>query len=162
MFHALKFLCLPTFVLAVLVSQAQGVEMLFGPRDGADGPVKVVANEVVFNQQDGVVEFVGDVSVTQGDIILKSDRAEAFSNKDDASKIDLILVSSGVYLETGQGTASANSGEYDLIEGIIKLVGEVTIRAGEVEFSAGGLHYDVKSGLSRLIDNASALVKGEN
>ena len=162
MLRAFKALCLQTIVIAVLAGQSQGVEMSFGPDDAANGPVKVVSEEVLFDQENGVVEFVGEVRVTQGDVILTSNHAKAYSNKNNKSRVELIVLNSDVYLETGQGIATANFGEYDLIKGTIELVGQVVIKTGEIEFSANGLHYDLESGLSRLIDDARVLLKDVN
>ncbi len=162
MLKAIKALCLQAIIIAVSAGQSLGVEMSFGPDDAANGPVKVVSEEVLFDQENGVVEFVGEVRVTQGDVILTSNHAKAYSNKDNKSRVELIVLNSDVYLETGQGTATANSGEYDLIKGTIELVGQVVIKSGEIEFSANGLHYDLESGLSRLIDDARVLLKDVN
>ena len=162
MLKAIKALFLQTIVIAVLAGQSQGVEMSFGPDDAANGPVKVVSEEVLFDQENGVVEFVGEVRVTQGDVILTSNHAKAYSNKDNKSRVELIVLNSDVHLDTGQGIATANFGEYDLIKGTIELVGQVVIKTGEIEFSANGLHYDLESGLSRLIDDARVLLKDVN
>lgn len=162
MLNATKALYLQTIFLFVLAGQSLGVEMSFGPDDADGGPVKVVSEEVVFDQENGVMEFVGGVRVTQGDVILTSNHAKAFSNKDNKSRVELIILNSDVYLETGQGTATADSGEYDLVKRTIELVGHVVIKTGEIEFSANGLHYDLESGLSRLIDDARVLLKDVN
>lgn len=162
MLKAVKTLCLQTIIIAVLAGQSLGVEMSFGPDDAANGPVRVVSEEVLFDQENGVMEFVGEVRVTQGDVILTSNHAKAYSNKDNKSRVELIVLKSNVYLETGQGIATADSGEYDLVKGTIELVGQVVIKTGEIEFSANGLHYDLESGLSRLIDDAKVLLKDVN
>ena len=162
MLSAIKTVCLPTIFLVLLAGQSLGVEMSFGPDDAPEGPVKVVSEEVVFDQENGVMEFVGGVRVAQGDVLLTSDHAKAFADKDNNSRVVLIVLNSDVYLETGQGTATADTGKYDLVEGTIELVGQVVIKTGEIEFSANGLHYDVESGLSRLIDDARVLLKDVN
>ena len=162
MLKAVKTLCLQTIIVAALAGQSLGVEMSFGPDDAANGPVRVVSEEVLFDQENGVMEFVGEVRVTQGDMVLTSNHAKAYSNKDNKSRVELIVLESKVYLETGQGIATADSGEYDLVKGTIELVGQVVIKTGEIEFSANGLHYDLESGLSRLIDDARVLLKDVN
>ncbi len=162
MLRALRLLLLPALLAFIPSSHAQGVEMLFGSVDGGSGPVTVVASEVVFDQENGLAVFDGNVRVSQGDIILISDHAEVHSNKDDASEINLIVLTKGVNLETGQGTASSRSGEYNLVEGIIRLFGDVIIKSGSTEFSAEGLHYDVATGVSRLVSNASVSVEAGN
>ena len=162
MLSAIKTVCLPMIFLVLLAGRSLGVEMSFGSEDAPEGPVKVVSEEVVFDQENGVMEFVGGVRVTQGDVLLTSNNAKAFADKDNNSRVVLIVLNSDVYLETGQGTAIADTGKYDLVEGTIELVGQVVIKTGEIEFSANGLHYDIESGLSRLIDDARVLLKDVN
>ena len=163
MLRSILSIGLPALLLsAVLAAEAHGVELLFGRGDEANGPVKVISAEVTFDRDAGLVEFSGDVRVSRGDTRILSDAADAYIDAGNASKLERIVLKGNVELNSGQSTATADTGEYDLIDEVITLFGNVRIKSENLEFAAEALHYDVKTGQSRLFDNASAIVTDSN
>ncbi len=156
----------PLFSLLLAVSplalHAQAVEMVFGPADqGKEKQIHVRAAEVEFDQNEGLAHFTGDVEVTHGVVQLRCSQAVVYTNVED-SEILSITLEGGLDLETDRGSAQAQRGEYDVVEGVIRMAGSVTVQSGQSRFSAEGLIYNVNTGRSRLISNAQIAISGDD
>ncbi len=155
--------CSAVIISASSVSAQSGVELTFG--DGShetSKPIKVVAAEVLFDQDAGKTTFVGSVIVTQDQLMVEGDTAVVHSKDNDFGQITLIEMTGNVRLEAENSRANANAGEYDLDEGVITLTGNVRIKSGDSNFAAGTMIYDVESGRSRLLGEARATITDSN
>lgn len=160
MFRSLvsMFLTLALLTLANATA-AQAIEMEFGPEGQEAGlPVKVVASEVLFDQNTGNAVFAGKVVVTHGTLTLKCDNAEVVANPATAVGVDRIILTGGVHLDTGEGTANSQLGEYNVTGGLVTMTGDVSIQFKTATMRGESLVYDVATGRSRLSSDASIAV----
>ncbi|MCL7997147.1 LPS ABC transporter substrate-binding protein LptA [Brucella sp. 21LCYQ03] len=95
---------------------------------GGKDPIKIDADKLEMLDKEGRAIFTGNVSVVQGDALLKSGKMVVFYNKDaqgeggqsaggtaglSGSGIDRLEISGKVYLKSGTQIATGDTGTYD-------------------------------------------------
>lgn len=99
-------------------------------------PIEIEADRLIYNQQQGVVEYAGRVVVTQGKLTLKADRLRVLYvivDGEATSQIDRIVAEGSVNVTDGAAVAEAQKGIYDPQRRIIEMIGDVvTTQDGNV------------------------------
>lgn len=136
----------------------------FGGADGlalsSDEPVQIEGDRLEMREADGVAVFDGNVSVVQGDTVLRTGKlvihydtsggAEAVGTGEAA--IERLEVSGGVNIQTGPQVATGDQGVYDMRSEVLVLTGK------RVTLSEGG---NVATGCKLTVTMANSRAKLE-
>lgn len=150
-----------TMAMALSALAQDGTMRLVFNSDGSEEQrqITITAKEVVFEHDDGVTIFKGGVNVSQDDIAIRASEVRVHSVPDDFSEVEFLLALGGVELETEGGNATADSGRYDVADRRIVLEGGVEFTAEETTLTGQRLTYDVDTGQSRLVGDATASIE---
>lgn len=128
---------------AALLGTPSAHAQSFGGADGlalsSDEPVQIEGDRLEMRETEGLAVFDGNVSVVQGDTVLRTGRlvihydtsggAEAVGTGQAA--IERLEVSGGVNIQTGPQVATGDAGTYDMRSEILVLTGKrVTLSEG--------------------------------
>ncbi|MFC0244924.1 LptA/OstA family protein [Falsochrobactrum ovis] len=117
-------------VFSPVAALAQGAEQVpFGSLKLSDSkdPIKIDADKLEMRDKEGMAIFTGNVSVAQGDALLKSGKMIVYYNNDaetgeggasgaaglSSAGIDRLEVSGKVYLKSGTQIATGDTGTFD-------------------------------------------------
>jgi len=113
--------------------------------------VDISADDMEANLREDIVVFVGNVLVTQKDLVLKSDRITVFhqgtAGSDIKTTITRIDASGKVELKTPGEKISGTWGIYDIAENIITLGGNVVLEKDTGNIRGKRLQYNLKTGI---------------
>ncbi|GGA88473.1 hypothetical protein GCM10011491_15310 [Brucella endophytica] len=153
-FGAAMAFCAAAALLSVpaLAQQQQQQGAPFGNLSLSDSkdPVQINADKLEMRDKDGMAIFTGNVSVVQGETVLKSGKMTVFFNKSDdkqgqsggknskgatpaqagglgAAGIDHLEVSDKVYLKSGTQIATGDAGTYDAKSQTMTLTGKKVV-----------------------------------
>ena len=124
-----------------------------------DKPIEIEAMSVVVDESTGFNQFMGDAVVTQGSLVLSAELIEVQSSDEEVES----MVAKGSqqkpakYIQSQPDQArfieaTAVEITYDIVKGIVFLLGDAHLVQGFDSFSGETLEYD--------IDNDKVLVKG--
>jgi len=129
-FFARYYLTLSLFGIFSLLSFALAQEMNLS-KDPAKEKIHVTADSLISESNSRIAEFKGNVKVTQGDFIIKSDSLKIFYKESGGEKkagttesIEKILATGNVKIESEESTAFSQQAEYDTNTMIMVLTGE--------------------------------------
>lgn len=142
-------------VLAFAGAASAQVELVFDPQN-VHGPVVVNAELATFERGTGITKFMGDVVVTQENLRLKSDEAEAKTVSPDIPEIQYVSVTGNVELTTEGGIVTSWHGVYHVQEGMIELHGNVRVKTESFTLTGQDFVYDFETGKSTLSGKAAA------
>lgn len=137
-------LALGLVVVPVSVQAQDSQQVPFGSLklSGGKDPIKIDADNFQMESQQNKAIFTGNVSVVQGDALLKSGKMIVFYNNDakgegaqpaggtaglGASGIDRLEISGKVYLKSGTQVATGDTGTYDGKSQIMVLQGQKVV-----------------------------------
>jgi lipopolysaccharide transport protein LptA len=95
-----------------------------------DQPIQIESDQLEVSEANGRADFTGNVNVVQGEMVLKSGAMTVFYSGDSGSvstgtaAIERIELSDKVFLQSGEQTASADAGTYDMTSEVLTLSGE--------------------------------------
>lgn len=122
-----------------------------------DEPIQIESNELTLSEAEGKAVFIGNVEVVQGEMLLKSGEMTVFYSGDSGSvstgtaAIERIELANEVFLQSGEQTASADAGTYNMETERLTLSGErVVLSEGENILVGCKLTVDVANGDARL------------
>ncbi|MGU3574303.1 LptA/OstA family protein [Brucellaceae bacterium C25G] len=133
------------FSLSPLSAYAQGEQVPFGSLNLSNGkqPVKIDADRLEMRDKEGVAVFTGNVSVVQGETVLRAGKMTVHYNKGgdktdaaaapqgaaglSASGIDRLEVSDKVYLKSGPQVATGDTGVYNAKNQLMVLQGQKVV-----------------------------------
>ncbi len=125
-------------------------DVAFGKaRQNTDLPVEVVADKLSVSQKDGTATFIGNVVVTQGDMIINADNVLVVYKEDD-SRISKLEATGGVTLVSGADAAEAQTAEYDVDAGMVLLLGSVLLSQGPNVMSGDRINIDLNAGTAQV------------
>ncbi len=129
-FPARYYLTPPFFIIFFLLSFAFAQEMKLS-KDRAKEKIHVTADSLSSENNARFAEFTGNVKVTQGDFIIKSDSLKIFYKESGGEKkagttesIEKIVATGNVKIESEESTAFSQQAEYDTNTMIMVLTGE--------------------------------------
>ncbi len=137
-------LALGLVVAPVSALAQEGQQVPFGSLQlsGGKSPIKIDADKLEMLDKEGKAIFTGNVSVVQGDALLKSGKMIVFYNKDSqgqggqpaggtaglsGSGIDRLEISGKVYLKSGTQVATGDTGTYDGKSQVMVLQGQKVV-----------------------------------
>ena len=101
-----------------------------------DAPIEVSANALSVDQATGKAIFDGDVEITQGNMRLTAALVNVVYDEA-GNKIAQLLASGGVNIESGKDSAEADTAEYDVESGVIRMAGNVALLQQGTRITAG-------------------------
>jgi lipopolysaccharide export system protein LptA len=122
-----------------------------------DQPIQIESDQLEVSESQGRADFTGNVEVVQGEMVLKSGAMTVFYSGESGSvstgtaAIERIELSDDVVLRSGEQTASADAGTYDMTSEMLTLSGErVVLSEGDNVLVGCKLTVDVANGNARL------------
>tara|TARA_B100000929_G_scaffold80653_1_gene62963 strand:- start:708 stop:1190 length:483 start_codon:yes stop_codon:yes gene_type:complete len=133
--------------------------LVFAMPGDTDKPIEIEADSVIVDESTGFNQFMGDAVVTQGSLVLSAELIEVQTSHEEVE----IMVAKGSqqkpakYIQSQPNQArfieaTAVEITYDVVKGIVFLLGDAHLVQGFDSFSGETLEYD--------IDNDKVLVKG--
>ena len=142
-------------VLAVGVAsfaqaQAQGTEVAFGTvQQDTSLPVEVSADSLSVSQNDGSALFTGNVVIGQGEMRLSAPRVLVFYTENQ-SGVERLQATGGVTLVNGDQAAEAETAEYEVNRGTIRMVGNVLLTQGANTLVSDSMDVDLEAGTALM------------
>ena len=139
--------------VAALAQAQEPVSALRG--HNANAPVDVSAQRIEVHDRADRAIFAGDVRVTQGSLVLDTERLTVAYQSAGGIQIERLDASGGVVVRSPSETARGDFGVYDLNRKLITLVGDVILTRGDSRISGSRLVIDLNSGRA-VIDGGPA------
>lgn len=121
----------------------------------SNAPVNFSADRIEVQDRADRVVVAGNVHVTQGEMILDSDRMTVAYHNSSGISIDRIDASGNVRIRRGDERARGDVAIYDLNSRIITMLGNVELNQGSNRLTGGRLVMDLKSGRSTVDGKAA-------
>ncbi|HUG46136.1 MAG TPA: LptA/OstA family protein [Sphingomicrobium sp.] len=121
----------------------------------ANAPIDVSANRIEVHERADRAIFVGDVRVSQADLVLITQRLTVAYESAGGIQIERLDASGGVTVRSPSETANGDFGIYDLERKLITLVGNVRLSRGGSQIAGSRLVIDLSSGRA-VIDGGPA------
>lgn len=129
---------------------AQGTEVAFGTvQQDTSLPVEVSADALSVSQNDGSALFTGNVIIGQGDMRLSAPRVLVYYTENQ-SGIERLEATGGVTLVNGDQAAEAESAEYEVNRGTIRMVGNVLLTQGANTLVSDSMDVDLEAGTAQM------------
>jgi lipopolysaccharide transport protein LptA len=149
------------FRLALLCAAAVAVGTFLSPagtniraEDGHDaGPTEITADTLEWNDEAAVATAIGNAVARQTGRTLRAEQFVAHAVRaEDGSvgQIGLIEATGGVVYETAVERARGDAGHYDLVAGVITLIGEVELERDGNLLRGAILTIDLVNGTSQV------------
>jgi lipopolysaccharide export system protein LptA len=131
-------------------AQAQGTEVAFGAvQQDTSLPVEVSADALSVSQNDGSALFTGNVIIGQGDMRLSAPRVLVFYTEDQTG-VERLEATGGVTLVNGEQAAEAETAEYEVNRGTIRMVGNVLLTQGANTLVSDSMDVDLEAGTALM------------
>lgn len=131
-------------------AQAQGTEVAFGAvQQDTSLPVEVSADALSVSQNDGSALFTGNVIIGQGDMRLSAPRVLVFYTEDQTG-VERLEATGGVTLVNGEQAAEAETAEYEVNRGTIRMVGNVLLTQGANTLVSDSMDVDLVAGTALM------------
>jgi len=139
--------------------------------DPEDEPIQITADQLVSKNEDKYAEFIGNVKVTQGELIITSDKlriyyqgelldAEKKSNNEELLK--KIVATGNVKISSEQYNAEADRAEYDPSAMTVILSGENSkIISGKNSITGSKITLNQKSGQVKVVGSGNKRIKAK-
>lgn len=121
-----------------------------GFQQNSGEPIEVVSDQLDVDQQSGTAVFSGDVTATQGELVLTGERVEVLYTTGEDRRIRTLNVTGGVTLVTSEEAAEAEEATYEVIDGTILMVGDVLVTQGDSAIAGERLTIDLDTGTGRV------------
>ncbi|MCR4267352.1 LptA/OstA family protein [Nitratireductor sp. ZSWI3] len=154
--HSLLGLLLVASLPATAMAQ-DARSRLTGLQLSGDKPIQIESDRLEVREGENVAVFSGNVSVVQGQTLLKSGRMTVYYLKDGGSaatgsaNIDRLEVDGNVYLKSENQVATGDRGTFDMKSEVLVLSGkEVVLSEGENVIVGCKLTVQMKNGQAKL------------
>lgn len=155
-FRIVSVICLT--VLAGLVS-AQGTQLSFGGLgQDTSAPIEINSDELAISQADSSATFSGNVTISQGNMMLSAPLVTVVYNPD-TSDIAKLLASGGVTLVSGEEAAEADEAEYSVTTGMIEMRGNVLLAQGQITLAAADMLVNLNDGTALLSGRVRTILR---
>ncbi|WP_439121995.1 LptA/OstA family protein [Marivita sp.] len=132
------------------VAYGQGTEIAFGTvQQDTSLPVEVSADALSVSQNDGSALFTGNVIIGQGEMRLSAPRVLVFYTEDQ-SGVERLEATGGVTLVNGDQAAEADTAEYEVNRGTIRMVGNVLLTQGANTLVSDSMDVDLEGGTALM------------
>lgn len=155
-FRIVSVICLT--VLAGMVS-AQGTQLSFGGLgQDTSAPIEINSDELAISQADSSATFSGNVTISQGNMMLSAPLVTVVYNPD-TSDIAKLLASGGVTLVSGEEAAEADEAEYSVSTGMIEMRGNVLLAQGQITLAAADMLVNLNDGTALLSGRVRTILR---
>lgn len=125
---------------------AQEAKIAFGALEqDTSAPVEVTADQLAVNNAEGTAIFSGNVTVTQGKMILTAAEV-VVKYAADGQSIDQLMAAGGVKVTNLADAAQGNAATYSVATGVIELSGDVLLSQGSSAMTGQKLTINLKDG----------------
>ncbi|MCI5112798.1 MAG: LptA/OstA family protein [Marivita sp.] len=132
------------------LAQAQGTQVAFGTvQQDTSLPVEVSADTLSVSQNDGSALFTGNVIIGQGEMRLSAPRVLVFYTENQ-SGVERLEATGGVTLVNGEQAAEADTAEYEVNRGTIRMVGNVLLTQGANTLVSDSMDVDLEAGTALM------------
>ena len=116
----------------------------------ADAPVDIVADSLVWQQQNNQADLSGGAKVTQGALTLSADFMQIFMGADGTAQ--KLMALGQVTIDDGAQTARAMQADYDLQNDKLRMSGDVRVtqKADNAQLSGAMLQINMTDGKAKL------------
>lgn len=135
--------------LAPALAAAQAQIALSGLSADPGAPVEVTAEALSIDQNARSAVFSGDVVISQGEMRIAAGSAEVHYSEE-TGEIARLVLSGGVTFVTAVEEAGAERAEYDLVNGMLVLSGDVLLSQGQNALSADEMHVNLRDGTAQM------------
>lgn len=133
-----------------LSAHAAGTDVVFGGlQTDTTQPVKVTADQLSVDQNNGTASFNGNVVVTQGSMTLQAPTVQITYAADHQS-IAKMTADGGVKIATATDVAASKTAEYLPDTGDLTMLGDVLMTQGASAMSGQSLKLSLKTGLGTM------------
>lgn len=138
------------FCLPLIASPVLADDVAFGQaRDISSQPVQVDADSLSVNQEDGQATFLGNVAISQGEMLLSADKVLVTYNEG-GEGIASLLASGGVTLVNGPDAAEAQQADYNIDQATVVLTGSVLVTQGQNVISGEKVTINLDTGTAQI------------
>jgi lipopolysaccharide export system protein LptA len=145
---------LSVFLFAGAPAMAQSAQPAAGGfAYDATQPLEVSADSLRLDQDAGTAIFEGAVQVSQGEFYLQADHIEVFYGQAEdtgANEITRLVATGNVKLVSGAEKAEAQSANFDVAEGNIRMQGDVLLTQGNNLISGDVAIINLDDGSARV------------
>ena len=132
------------------LAQAQGTQVAFGAvQQDTSLPVEVSADALSVSQNDGSALFTGNVIIGQGEMRLTAPRVLVFYTENQTG-VERLEATGGVTLVNGDQAAEADSAEYEVNRGSIRMLGNVLLTQGANTLVSDSMDVDLEAGTALM------------
>lgn len=139
--------------MALACGSAPGWAQDAATRFDTTEPIEIVADALEVNQDEQLATFAGNVTATQGRLLLSADRVVvhyAVGGGEGVQAISAIDAGGNVFFSTGLETAQGDTGTYDVENGIVTLTGAVVLTRGDNVVRGQRLVLNLVDGTSKV------------
>ena len=143
------------------VATAQGTEVPFGTvQQDTSLPVEVSADSLSVSQNDGSALFTGNVVIGQGEMRLSAPRVLVFYTEGQ-NGIERLEATGGVTLVNADQAAEADTAQYEVNRGTIRMVGNVLLTQGQNTLVSDEMDVDLENGTARMNGRVRTVFQSE-
>ena len=150
-------------ILSVAVARAEGV----GDR-GHDSslPIAITSDTLEVQRENQVAIFRGNVDAVQGEMNLRADTlvVRYETGGEGNQEISRIEAEGNVFVSSPSETASGDEGVYNVVDGVVELVGSIVLTRGDNVIRGDRVELNLTTGESRVSSDGpvggSGRVKG--
>jgi lipopolysaccharide export system protein LptA len=154
-------------LVAVLSAPAAAQENLMeGFETGSSAPIEIDADslEVAEEETARVSTFSGNVTVRRGPTTLKAAKIIIYSDpgeiKQDADLFNRIEATGGVFVNSGEQTATGDRASFNMKSRVVTLSGNVVLTQGTNVINGDQLVVDLNSGRARIERTGGTQIRG--
>ena len=143
------------------VALAQGTEVPFGTvQQDTSLPVEVSADSLSVSQNDGSALFTGNVVIGQGEMRLSAPRVLVFYTEAQ-NGIERLEATGGVTLVNADQAAEADTAQYEVNRGTIRMVGNVLLTQGQNTLVSDEMDVDLENGTALMNGRVRTVFQSE-
>jgi lipopolysaccharide export system protein LptA len=133
-----------------VAANAQSTEVAFGTvQQDTSLPVEVSADTLSVSQNDGSALFTGNVVIGQGEMRLSAPRVLVFYTEGQTG-VERLEATGGVTLVNGDQAAEADTAEYEVNRGTIRMLGNVLLTQGANTLVSDSMDVDLENGTALM------------
>lgn len=143
-----KLASLIFLVLAITCSgaYAQTTFLLFDEDGDDENNVTVTADSTRYSTKDYQSVFIGNVRITQADVVLTSDMVTVVFVPDGSREVESLELVGNVYMENATSRAYADQGIYESSNNQLTLTGNVRYFQEQMEAAGDVFRYNTETG----------------
>ena len=152
--HILKIGMYAALCASLLVSPA------YAEKADRDKPVNIEADSVTLDDVKKISVYAGNVTLTQGTLMLRADRVQATQNATGLDKLSAVgrPVAFRQKLDNSEDVIEGESDriEFDSVTNQIELIGQAHLQRGSDELRGARISYNANTGFYKVVGQASA------